>query len=242
VRQIIRGLAKVAELGFDKAVIATDHGFILFHEQAAGNIAPRPSGNWLIEKDRCMLGRGEGDAFNLVMKRGELGIPGDFEDFAAPKTLVPYVRGKMYYHEGLSLQECVLPCLTVRLEATVKKPRKSASPRLILTYRQGKSDRITSRRPVVDLAWPAQPDLFAEVGETEVAVEVTDSKGTVVGWVSSGQSINSATGGVRIQPGVALSVGLRMEDEFSGSFTVRVLDPATNVLLTSLNLKTEYFQ
>ena len=53
-RQIIRGLTKVAELGFDRAVIATDHGFVLFHEQGAGNVAPRPSGTWLVEKARCM--------------------------------------------------------------------------------------------------------------------------------------------------------------------------------------------
>ena len=39
VGQIIRGLTKLADLGFDHAVIATDHGFILVHEQEAGNVA-----------------------------------------------------------------------------------------------------------------------------------------------------------------------------------------------------------
>jgi len=240
-RQIIRGLTKVAELGFNKAVIATDHGFILFHEQGAGNVAPRPSGSWLIEKSRCMLGKGKADAANIVMKRGELGIPGDFEDFAAPKTLVPYSHGQIYYHEGLSLQECVLPCLTVRLEAADKKAKKSSLARLTLTYRQGKTDRITSRRPVIDLAWP-QDDFFTENLGIEVAIEAVDSKGKTVGWVGASQSVNPATGGVRINPGVALAVGLRMEDDFSGNFTVRVLDPATNVLLAELKLKTGYLE
>jgi hypothetical protein len=239
VRQIIRGLTKVAELGFDYAVIATDHGFILFHEQGAGNLAPRPSGNWLVEKDRCMLGQGTADSANVVMKRGDLGIPGDFDDFAAPKTLVPYSRGRMYYHEGLSLQECVLPCLTVRL-GIGKAVKKASLPRLTLTYRQGKSDAITSRRPVVDLAWPKE--LFADDQEIEVTVEAIDSRGNVVGWVGSGQYVNPATGGVRITPGVALSVGLRMDDDFSGVFTVRVLDPSTSMLLVNLKLKTAYLE
>jgi PglZ domain len=242
VRQIIRGLTKLAELGFDQAVIATDHGFILVHEQVAGNLAPRPAGNWLIAKSRCMLGKGTADAANLVMKGAELGIPGDFDDFAAPKTLVPYSRGELYYHEGLSLQECVLPCLTVQLEASDKKSKKSSLPPLSLSYRQGKIDRVTSRRPVVDLTWP-QAEFFTEEVEIEVTIEARDSKENIVGWVSSGPSVNPATGGVRIKPGAALSVGLRMEEEFSGNFTVRVLDPSTNVALTEeLKLKTGYLE
>ena len=93
---------------------------------------------------------------------------------------------------------------------------------------------------MVDLAWP-QAEFFNEEGEIEVAVEAVDSKEKIVGWVSSGQSINPATGGVRIKPGAALAVGLRMEDDFSGNFTVRVLD-ASNVLLAELKLKTEYLE
>ena len=240
VREIIRGLNKLADLGFEQAVIVTDHGFILVHEQIAGNLAPRPAGTWLVKKARCMLGQGTADSANLVMKGADLGIPGDFEDFAAPKTLVPYVREEMYYHEGLSLQECVLPCLTVQLEASDKKIKKASSPRIMLTYRQGKTDRITSRRPVIDIAWP-QADFFNDEGETEVVVEAVDAKEKIVGSVSSGGSINPATGGVRIKPGAALAIGLKMDDEFSGSFTVRVLD-ASNVSLAELKLKTEYLE
>ena len=241
VRQIIRGLARLAELGFDKAVIATDHGFILIHEQGAGNVAPRPSGTWLIEKTRCMLGQGQADAANLVLNRSDLGISGDFTDYAAPKALVPYTRGQLYYHEGLSLQECVLPCLTVHLEPTGKNAKKSLPDNILLTYRQGKSDRITSRRPVLDLAWP-QTGLFAEEGEVEVVVEAADSTGKIVGWVGACSSANPATGGVRIKQGDAISIGLRMEDDFSGSFSVRVLDALTNVLLANLTLKTGYLE
>src|SRR5690606_2436590 len=38
VRLIIRGLVKAGELGFEHAIVATDHGFVLFHEQEAGNV------------------------------------------------------------------------------------------------------------------------------------------------------------------------------------------------------------
>jgi len=240
-RQILRGLNKVADLGFTRAVIATDHGFILFPEQEAGNVAPKPAGKWLVEKSRCLLGQGEGDGANLVLKRSEIGIPGDFEHYAVPRALVPYSRGQLFYHEGLSLQECVLPCLTVDLEPSAKAGKKQTPASLTLTYRQGKIDKITSRRPVLDLAWP-QARLFDQDNELEVAVEVADAKGVIVGSVGSGQTVNPATGCVRIKSGSAISFGLRMEDDFSGSFTVRILDPATNLLHVSLNLKTGYFE
>jgi hypothetical protein len=238
VRQILRGAAKVEECGFQKLVIATDHGFILVPEQGAGNVDTKPPGEWLVEKTRCVLGRGEADASNIVFKKEQVGIRGDFTDYAVPRTLVPYVRGQLYYHEGLSLQEAVLPCISVELKSKRKVPRE---PRLYLSYKQGKADRISSRRPVLDLAWP-EGELFTEDTGIEVAVEAI-SKGKVVGWVGSGATVNAATQGVRIAPGQITSFGLRMDDDFSGSFSVRVLDPATNKgLAEELSLKTAYFE
>lgn len=241
VRQIIRGLAKVGELGFDHAVIATDHGFILFHEQEAGNSAPKPPGNWVIQKSRCLLGEGEPESHNLVFAAADVGIPGDVRNYAVPKTLVPYAKGQIYYHEGLSLQECVLPCLTLRLESAAQAKKRSRPMNLTLTYRQGRTDKITSRRPVVDLAWP-EAELFNEECEREVAIEASDSSGGIVGVVGTGQAVNPATGCVRIKPGSAVSVTLRMEDAYEGSFKVRVTDPTTNATLAELPLKTSYLQ
>ena len=238
VRQIIKGISKLETLGFQKAVIATDHGFILVQEQEAGNVVPKPPGQWLIAKSRCLLGQGTADGSNLVFAREHVGIPGDFHHYAVPKQLVPYSRGQLYYHEGLSLQECVLPCLSVDLKLATQK---KFLPVIHLTYRQGKTDKITSRRPVLDLAW-SQVDAFAEEQEIEVAVEAVDAKGHVVGLVGSGQTINPATQGVRIKPGQIVNVGLRMEDNFSGAFTVRALDPATQAIIADLTLKTAYLE
>tara|TARA_R110002096_G_scaffold233047_2_gene423006 strand:+ start:2658 stop:5174 length:2517 start_codon:yes stop_codon:yes gene_type:complete len=240
VREVIRGISRVGELGFDEAVIATDHGFLLFSDQIAGNDVKPPPGNWLVKKSRCLLGTGESDSDNLVMPADQLGIPGDMKHYAVPRNLIPYSGKDLYYHEGLSLQECVLPCLTVELP-TPERGKKASGIRLMLSYRQGKSDRISMRRPVIDLAWP-EADLFAEESEKEVVVEAIDAKEKIVGTAASGQTVNPATGGVRIQPGAAISVGLAMNDDFSGKFTVRVLDANTNVTLAELPLKTAYLE
>jgi len=239
VRLIIRGLVRAGELGFTRAVVATDHGFILVHDQEAGNLAPKPPGNWTIQKSRCLLGEGEPESHNVVLDAKEIGIPGQVRNYAAPKALVSYTRGQIYYYEGLSLQECVLPCLTIQLQPATQA--KTSSFALVLTYRQGKTDKITSRRPVLDLSWP-EAELFVEDREREVAVEAVGSSGDIVGVAGSGQTVNPATGCVRIKPGSALSIGLKMEDGFSGNFKVRVLDPSSNATLAEISLQTAYLE
>jgi PglZ domain len=238
IRLIIKGIGRVESLGFKKAIVATDHGFILLQEQEAGNLALKPPGNWLVEKSRCLLGRGEADANNLVFRREHLGIPGDFEHYAVPRTLVPYSRGSLYYHEGLSLQECVLPCLRITIKAPIVKRQP---PEVQISYRLGKTSQITTRRPVIDIAWN-QMETFAEEQQIEILIEAVDTKGNVVGWVGSGPTVNPATQSVRIRPGDKFGVGLRMEEQFTGSFTVRVLDPSTQTMIAQLPLKTAYLE
>ena len=87
------------------------------------------------------------------------------------------------------------------------------------------------------MSWPG---LAFDEQEIEVAIDAIDAKGKTVGEVGTGQTVNAATQGVRIRPGQVVSVGLRMDDDFSGTFTVRAIDPATQALLAELKLKTDY--
>ena len=73
-----------------------------------------------------------------------------------------------------------------------------------------------------------------------MAVDAVDAKGNTVGEVGTGPAVNPATHGVRIRSGQAISVGLRMQDEFTGNFKVRAIDPSTQALLAELPLKTDY--
>ena len=239
-RQIIQGLTKVADLGFERAVLATDHGFLFLHDQEAGNVVPKPPGNWLVQKSRCLLGEGEANAPTLVFKAADMGIPGPVRNYAVPRTLGAFVQGELYYHEGLSLQECVVPCMTIELAPTEKPDRVIAVPRFSLTYKQGRTDKITTRRPVLDLA--RLPELFPEANDREFSIEAFDSSDKLVGAAAGGQTVNPATGCVRIKPGEVIPVSLKMDDDFTGSFKVRVLDPSTGAQYTELSLRTDYLE
>lgn len=238
-RQLTHGLTRLAELGFQHAVIATDHGFMLYSERGVGEVAPKPPGNWLVEKSRCVLGQGEADSANLLLPVERLGIPCDAPHYATPRNLVPYQRGTAYFHEGLSLQECVLPCLTIELVPSAAT-KKSKTRKISISYRQGKVDRIPTRRPVLDISWSSD-ELFDEEQEMELIVLAVDARDNVVGVAGSGPTFNAATGGIRLRPGHNVSVGLNMNDDFTGHFKVRVLDPATDLSMTAdLPLKTAY--
>lgn len=114
---------------------------------------------------------------------------------------------------------------------------QKATPKILLTYKQGSTKLITTRRPVLDLCWPELPlDDF----EMEIVVEALDSEGKVVGCVSTGTTVNQATNGVRLRAGQAVPFCLRMDDSFTGSFTVRATDSATQILVAEIKLKTDY--
>ena len=77
--------------------------------------------------------------------------------------------------------------------------------------------------------------VYAEDGEENLR---TTGKHTIANDLGYSQVDTRVT--VRIRPGQAISVGLRMQDEFSGSFTVRAIDPSAQALLADLKLKTDY--
>ena len=226
---------KLRKFGFHEVIIATDHGFYLNAHAEAGDVCRKPSGNWIALHDRCLLGQGSADTHNFVVSAEKVGIKGNFAQFGGPRTMAPYRKGLTYFHGGASLQEAVVPVLTVHLQATQAK----ASPATVrLSYRNG-AKRITARLPVFDVLLESQ-DLFALGEEFEIRLEAIDKKGDVVGEAKPGGAVNPATGSVALVPGQPAQVTLRMQDEYEGPFTVKALNPTTEAIYSSVNLETDY--
>ena len=92
-QQVQAAIRKLRTLGFQEAVIVTDHGFYLHTAAEAGDICQKPPGNWIMVHERMLLGDGAADASNLVMPAAQLGIRGDFAQAAVPRGMVPYQAG-----------------------------------------------------------------------------------------------------------------------------------------------------
>lgn len=227
---------KLTLRGFHEVVIATDHGFFMNNHAGAGDVCSKPIGNWLVVHDRCALGDGSADANHLVMGADKLGIRGDFAKFAGPQTLAAYRSGLLYYHGGASLQECVVPVITMQLKAQEQPSLNKAA--ISISYKNG-AKRITTRVPVIEVAVEAA-DIFSTESDFEILLEAQSSKGEVVGEAKAGGVVNPATGTLTLKAGERVQVTLKMQMEFEGKFKVKALNPKTNAIYSQIELETDY--
>jgi len=233
-QKIIAGVNKLNKMGFDRAVIATDHGFILFDDQQAGDVVSKPVGQWDMVKSRCLLGKAAIAENVQVFGKNDVGIDGEFDDYVVPRSFGTFVKGSSYAHEGLSLQECVLPVISIVLGGPVTE-RKKDEIDIRMAYKGGLTDKITTRRPMIEISM--FKTLFDE--SVEFRLEAYAGK-QIVGEAAASPHVNATSNLVTIKPGQAIKVPLKMEDDFHGSFEVRATDPVTQVNYHTLKLKTDY--
>ena len=227
---------KLIERGFHEVIIVTDHGFFMNTHAGAGDVCAKPSGNWIAVHDRCALGDGVADTHHFVMSADKLGIRGDFAKLAGPLSLAAYRNGLLYYHGGASLQECVVPVITMQLKEPAQPSLTKAS--VSLSYKNG-AKRVTTRVPVIDVTVDAA-DMFSTDSVFEILLEAHNSKGDVVGEAKAGGPVNPATGTLTLHTGEKAQVTLRMQMEFEGKFKVKALNPKTNAIYAQIELETDY--
>jgi hypothetical protein len=241
VHQVLKGIRvavhRLKKAGFTDVVIATDHGFFLNGHANAGDVCTKPdAGDWIVVHDRALLGTGSGDEQSFVVPAEKLGIRGDFECFAAPRSLAPYRRGVRFFHGGASLQEAIVPAITVALQDQSGHETSVAIVRL--SYKSGVK-RITTRLPVVDLSVECT-DMFGQGLDVEILLEAHDRHGNVIGEARKGDPVDPATGTLKLQPGQEKQVTIRMDMEFEGKFTLKAFNPVTLTAYASIDLETDY--
>ena len=218
--------------GFNQVVIATDHGFFMNRQATEGDVCPKPAGDWYLTHERIALGSGNADQHHFVMPANQAGIKGDYSQLAGPSTMAAYSRGKLYFHGGASLQECVVPVMEVKLKGQAKATQQTV---ITLSYKKG-AKAITSRRPIVELSVTSD-DMFAQ---TEILLEAHNEGGGVIGEAKIGGVVNAATRTVSLQPGDSQKVTIIMDDDFEGAFIIKALNPNTLAEFTQIKLKTNY--
>ena len=190
---------------------------------------PETGGDWYLTHERIALGSGNADQHHFVMPASQAGIKGDYSHVAGPSTMAAYSKGKLYFHGGASLQECVVPVMEVKLKAQAKATQKTV---VSLSYKNG-AKVITSRRPAIELS-VSSDDMFAQ---TEILLEAHSDAGDVIGEAKIGGVVNAATRTVSLQPGDSQKITIIMDDDFEGRFTIKALNPNTLAELLTLNSK-----
>lgn len=223
---------KLIEIGFQTCIYAADHGHVLLPEVAPGNVIQPPAGEWKMAKRRCRLGKSLSRAPGvMVLRASHVGITGPVEEYVVPIGLNPFVAGQGYFHEGLSLQECLIP--VVVLQARGQQPVGPGAEEVEIRYR---SDRFTSRVVGVKVWFNA---LLGDSLTVRVdAYDGSGQKAKVVGEAADCEARDPATHWVTLAKGKETQVPVRIRDDFDGaSVEIRATDPVTSRIFHRLKLK-----
>lgn len=229
-----RAAGRLAALGYQHLVFSADHGHVLLPEVPAGDVVSAPPGRWLKTKRRCRLGSGlAATPGTVVLRAADVGIQGASDEICVPIGFKVFSAGEGYFHEGISLQECVLPAVVVRVTT---RSTGQGKQEISIRYR---SDKFTSRVIGLKLQY-ASGGLFEE---PPVRVKVRAHGGTaanasVVGDAADCDARDESTHEVTLKPGEETPVPVLIEPDFSGPFVeVRVTDPVTGQIWARKKLK-----
>ncbi len=226
---LARAIRKLALAGVENSVVSADHGHLFFPSDRDESMKiESPGGDQVDLHRRCWIGRGGATPPGCVrVSAAALGYASDLE-FVFPAGCGIFRAGGdlAFHHGGPSLQELIVPVVTVRL-----KVRESAQPKKGPVSATGMPDAVTNRIFSVTLQLGGQNlALFANV----MAVRpLLMSAGKQVGAVGMaiGTELDRASGCVTLEAGKPVTVAFLLSDESISSLRVIVQDPATDAEL-----------
>lgn len=229
VRDLRTAADRLARAGFRRMVFVADHGFVQFPEALPGDVVAEPAGHWALQKRRALLGAAGGRAEGaLVLDAARLGINGPVRQVCVPRRMRVFRRAGTYFHEGISLQECLIPIVVLDADP----PKDVAGPQLVqIEYRQ---DRYTSRVFSVKVSYQNLTAPHADVR----LVAVDPDAGKTVGQAADCEARHPDTGLVRLTVNQPVQVPILIDPDFTGrQIEVRAVDPATGRIHAALPLR-----
>ena len=221
-------ITKLSTLGFDAAVIATDHGFVFYGDMETGHQCGEPAGEWNLKKRRCLIGSGDQGPGQTRFATSAISIPTDDPSFMVPRGLAMYQKGNGYFHEGLSLQESIVPRVVIHFPETA--PARASKLEVALScVKKTFSSRVIS----VTLTGPEMGDLFEEHPKIRlVAVQGREE----VGRPYAGNGIDTSANLVSVAESPE-KITLRLSEEAQeGTLYIKAVDPMTDKVLDSIEL------
>jgi hypothetical protein len=223
---LARALRKLAAAGIEHFVLTADHGHLFFPSDRDESMRiAAPGGNEIDLHRRCWIGHGGATPASCVrVTASALGYDSDL-DFVFPLGIGVFKAGGdlAFHHGGASLQELVIPVVTVRMK--VRERERSTSGPVTAT---GLPDAITNRIFSVTIQLDGKNlSLFS----TELVVRpLLISAGKQVGGV--GMAIDGdfdrATGCVKLQAGKPVTVAFLLSGESAPSVRIVIQDPTTD--------------
>ncbi|MFH0979912.1 MAG: PglZ domain-containing protein [Planctomycetota bacterium] len=226
VGNVARAVRKLADAGIERFIVAADHGHLFTSAKDESMRIDSPGGQTVELHRRCWIGRGGMTPQATVRVSGpELGYKTDL-DFVFPLGIGVFKAGGdlAYHHGGLSLQELLIPVLTVRMV----RRGKPAVGGVTITLSDVPSE-LRNRTMGITITAPA--DLFG--GEPVLVRPVLLHGGVQVG--EAGMALDAEfdprTRCVKLQPGKTARIAMLLQNESCDKLRVVVQDPTTDAVL-----------
>jgi hypothetical protein len=184
-------------------------------------------------KSRSLAGSGATPDYGMGFSPAELGIKSDVPSFVFLKNYAVFEKNTTYFHEGISLQETIVPVMVL----TPHKSKKEKKVEVNITYKGKSSGFITTRRPFMEVTSFVEGDLGLDPISIRIEALANDQ---IVGIVGSNEHVNEVSNLLELQPGHAYKIPLEMDSDFEGSFEVRLSDPVTDKTYALITLSTDY--
>jgi hypothetical protein len=222
---VARAVRRLAAVGVDRAVITADHGHLYSAEDRDESMRIDPPGGATVDLHRrCWIGRGGTTPRSCVrVSATSLGNDSDL-DFVFPVGIGVFRAGGdlAFHHGGPSLQEMIIPVITVRSTRAVQLNDGGATVS-VYDVPPAITNRIFSvKMALASLATapvPLRPVLMR--GDNQVG-----EAGMVLG-----ADFDRTSGTVVLLPGTDVTIGFVLEDDSAEAIRVVVLDPATDAEL-----------
>ena len=224
INDLARAVRKLAHVGISRAVIASDHGHLFGAEDLDNSMKIESPGGEKVELHRrCWIGLG-GSTPSPCVRVGarELGNDSDLE-FVFPTNCGVFKAGGdlSFHHGGPTLQEMVIPVITVR--STMPATEGGIAAELAVA---DVPEAITNRVFSVRLSYASM------LGTDTPVMPTLMSSGRQVGGVGIALGADLRTdGSVALAAGTEATVGFVLEDDSVESVRIVVLNPATDAEL-----------
>ena len=226
---LARAIRKLATSGIEHYVVTADHGHLFYPSDRDESMRIEGPGGHQVELHRrCWIGRGGSTPAGCIRVTGAaLGYDSDL-DFVFPVSNGVFKAGGdlAFHHGGPSLQELVIPVVTVRMKVP-SLGRSSAGPVTVTGIPNAVTNRIFSVSVHLD---GKNLSLFSN----ELMVRpllVSDGKQVgAVGMAVDGE-FERTTGCVKLQAGKPVMVAFLLSDESVSTLRIVVQDPATDAEL-----------
>jgi hypothetical protein len=221
-------IARLARAGVEHAVVSADHGHLFALEREESMRTDPPGGDTVELHRRCWIGRGGANPPGCArVPASALGYASDLEFMFPTGSGVFRAGGDLaFHHGGHSLQELLVPVLTIRTKVT-PSVRPSAGPITASNLPEAVTNRIFS----VTLAFAEKQMVIGATGMVVRPLLISAGKQVGAVGMAIDAELDRTTGCVKLEANRPITVAFLLSDEGAPSLRVVVQDPTSDAEL-----------